>query len=211
MPYMAKVAVYNIAGQQTGEIELNDTVFGVEVNETLVHQALVMQLASQRQGNAATKTRAMVRGGGRKPWKQKGTGRARAGTIRSPLWVGGGVVFGPHPRSYSFRMPRKARRLAIKSALTAKLQSGELLVLDSILFEQPKTKQVVEFLKNFGLEERKALLITRETDEIVEKSSRNIPGVKALTANGLNVFDLLHHDKLLITRDAVARIEEVLA
>lgn len=208
---MAKVAVYNIAGQQTGEIELNDTVFGVEVNETLVHQALVMQLASQRQGNAATKTRAMVRGGGRKPWKQKGTGRARAGTIRSPLWVGGGVVFGPHPRSYSFRMPRKARRLAIKSALTAKLQSGELLILDSILFEQPKTKQVVEFLKNFGLEERKALLITRETDEIVEKSSRNIPGVKALTANGLNVFDLLHHDKLLITRDAVARIEEVLA
>jgi large subunit ribosomal protein L4 len=211
MHYMAKVAVYNIAGQQTGEIELNDTVFGVEVNETVVHQALVMQMASQRQGNAATKTRAMVRGGGRKPWKQKGTGRARAGTIRSPLWVGGGTVFGPHPRSYSFRMPRKARRLAIKSALTAKLQSGELLVLDSILFEQPKTKQVVELLKNFGLEERKALLITGEADEIVEKSSRNIPGVKALTANGLNVFDLLHHDKLLITRDAVARIEEVLA
>jgi large subunit ribosomal protein L4 len=211
MHYMAKVAVYNIAGQQTGEIELNDTVFGVEVNETVVHQALVMQLASQRQGNAATKTRAMVRGGGRKPWKQKGTGRARAGTIRSPLWVGGGTVFGPHPRSYSFRMPRKVRRLAIKSALTAKLQSGELLILDSILFEQPKTKQVVELLKNFGLEERKALLITGEADEIVEKSSRNIPGVKALTANGLNVFDLLHHDKLLITRDAVARIEEVLA
>ncbi|KYZ77702.1 50S ribosomal protein L4 [Anaerosporomusa subterranea] len=208
---MAKVAVYNIAGQQTGEIELNDTVFGIEVNEAVVHQALVMQLASQRQGNAATKTRAMVRGGGRKPWKQKGTGRARAGTIRSPLWVGGGTVFGPHPRSYSFRMPRKARRLAIKSALSAKVQSGELVVLEGIQYDQPKTKQVVELLKTFGLEERKALLITREADENVEKSSRNIPGVKALAASGLNVFDLLHHDKLLITRDAVARIEEVLA
>lgn len=208
---MAKVAVYNIAGQQTGEIELNDAVFGVEVNETVVHQALVMQLASQRQGTAATKTRAMVRGGGKKPWKQKGTGRARAGSIRSPLWIGGGVVFGPQPRSYSFRMPRKARRLAIKSALTAKLQSGELVVLEGVQFEQPKTKQVVELLKNFGLEERKALLITEETNENVEKSSRNIPGVKALAASGLNVFDLLHHDKLLITRDAVARIEEVLA
>lgn len=208
---MAKVAVYNIAGQQTGEIELNDTVFGVEVNEAVVHQALVMQLASQRQGNAATKTRGMVRGGGRKPWKQKGTGRARAGTIRSPLWVGGGTVFGPQPRSYSFRMPRKARRLAIKSALSAKVQNGELVVLEGIQYDQPKTKQVVELLKNFGLEERKALLITKEADENVEKSSRNVPGVKALAASGLNVFDLLHHDKLLITRDAVARIEEVLA
>ena len=208
---MAKVAVYNIAGQQTGEMELNDAVFGVDVNEAVVHQALVMQLASQRQGTAATKTRAMVRGGGRKPWKQKGTGRARAGSIRSPLWIGGGTTFGPQPRSYAFRMPRKARRLAIKSALTAKLQTGELLVLEGIQFEQPKTKQVVELLKNFGLDQRKALLITGEADEIVEKSSRNIPGVKALAASGLNVFDLLHHDKLLITRDAVARIEEVLA
>lgn len=208
---MAKVAVYNIAGQQTGEIELNDAVFGVDVNEAVVHQALVMQLASQRQGTAATKTRAMVRGGGRKPWKQKGTGRARAGSIRSPLWIGGGTTFGPQPRSYAFRMPRKARRLAIKSALTAKLQDGELLVLEGIQFEQPKTKQVVELLKNFGLDQSKALLITGEADENVEKSSRNIPGVKALAANGLNVFDLLHHDKLLITRDAVARIEEVLA
>lgn len=208
---MAKVAVYNIAGQQTGEIELNDAVFGVEVNETVVHQALVMQLASNRQGTAATKTRSMVRGGGKKPWKQKGTGRARAGSIRSPLWVGGGTVFGPQPRSYAFRMPRKARRLAIKSALTSKLQNGELVVLDAIAFEQPKTKQVVELLNNFGLAERKALFITGELNENVEKSSRNIPGVKALTANGLNVFDLLHHDKLLITRDAVARIEEVLA
>ncbi|MDU4961546.1 MAG: 50S ribosomal protein L4 [Sporomusaceae bacterium] len=208
---MAKVAVYNIAGQEVGEIELNDAVFGVDVNEAVVHQALVMQLASQRQGTAATKTRSMVRGGGRKPWKQKGTGRARAGTIRSPLWVGGGTVFGPQPRSYAFRMPRKARRLAIKSALTAKVQSGELVVLETLQYEQPKTKQVVELLKAFQLESGKALLITKDVEDNVEKSSRNIPGVKALTAGGLNVFDLLHHDKLLITRDAVARIEEVLA
>lgn len=208
---MAKVAMYNIAGQEVGEIELNDTVFGVDINEAVVHQALVRQLANQRQGNAATKTRSMVRGGGRKPWKQKGTGRARAGTIRSPLWVGGGTVFGPQPRSYAFKMPRKARRLALKSALTAKLQSGELIVLETLQYEQPKTKQVVELLKAFNLSAGKALLITKEAEENVEKSSRNIPGVKALTAVGLNVFDLLHHDKLLITRDAVARIEEVLA
>lgn len=208
---MPKVAVYNIAGQQTGEMELNENVFGIEVNEAVVHQALVMQLASRRLGTASTKTRAMVRGGGRKPWKQKGTGRARAGSIRSPLWVGGGATFGPQPRSYAFRMPRKVRRLALKSALTAKVAKGEVVILEAIAFEQPKTKQVVELLKNFGLSEHKALFITCDTEENVEKSSRNIPGVMAITANGLNVFDLLHHDKLLITRDAVARIEEVLA
>lgn len=208
---MAKVAIYNIAGEQTGELELNDAVFGVEVNEAVVHQALLMQLANQRQGTASTKTRSQVRGGGRKPWKQKGTGRARAGTIRSPLWIGGGVTFGPHPRSYAVKMPRKARRLAIKSALSAKLANQEIVILEGLQFEQPKTKQVVELLKNFGLTDRKALIITQEIEESVEKSSRNIPGVKALTAGCLNVFDLLHHDKLLITQDAIARIEEVLA
>ena len=141
---MPKVDLYDIAGQKTGNaIELNNDVFGVEMNEAVVHQALVMQQAAQRLGTAATKTRAMVRGGGRKPWRQKGTGRARAGTIRSPLWIGGGVVFGPHPRSYAFRMPRKQRRLAIKSALTAKLQDGELVVLDGINFDAPKTKSVL--------------------------------------------------------------------
>lgn len=141
---MPKVAVYDIAGKQAGEIELNESVFGVEVNEALLHQAVVMQLASQRLGTHSTKTRGLVRGGGRKPWKQKGTGRARAGSTRSPIWVGGGVTFGPQPRSYAFKMPRKQRRLALKSALSAKLTEGELVVVDSVNFEQPKTKNVVQ-------------------------------------------------------------------
>ncbi|TWH47037.1 50S ribosomal protein L4 [Sporomusa sp. KB1] len=207
---MPKVAVYDMTGAKTGEMELNDSVFGVEINEAVVHQAVVMQLASQRQGNHATKTRSMVRGGGRKPWKQKGTGRARSGSIRSPLWVGGGVAFGPHPRSYKFSMPRKARRLAIKSALTAKVNDGELLVVESINFAEPKTKDVVNFLGNFEAP-AKALIITVDNDENVAKSSRNIPGVKAIGTIGLNVFDLLHHDKVLVTKEAVAKIEEVLA
>ncbi len=208
---MPKVAVYDMTGKQTGEMELNDSVFGVEINEALVHQAVVMQLASQRQGTHATKTRAMVRGGGRKPWKQKGTGRARAGSIRSPLWVGGGVAFGPHPRSYKFSMPRKARRLAIKSVLTAKVNEGGLVVVEDINFATPKTKDVVKLLGNFEAQEAKALIITADNDENVEKSSRNIPGVKAIGTIGLNVFDLLHHDKVLVTKEAVAKIEEVLA
>lgn len=208
---MPKVAVYDMTGAKTGEIELNDSVFGVEINEALVHQAVVMQMASQRQGTHATKTRAMVRGGGRKPWKQKGTGRARAGSIRSPLWVGGGVAFGPHPRSYKFSMPRKARRLAIKSALTAKVNDGGLMVVENISFAEPKTKDVVKLLGNFEAQAAKALIITVDNDENVEKSSRNIPGVKAIGTIGLNVIDLLHHDKVLVTKEAVAKIEEVLA
>lgn len=208
---MPKVAVYDMTGAKTGEIELNDSVFGVEINEAVVHQAVVMQLASQRQGTHATKTRSMVRGGGRKPWKQKGTGRARAGSIRSPLWVGGGVAFGPHPRSYKFSMPRKVRRLAIKSALTAKVNDGGLLVVEDINFAAPKTKDVVKLLGNFEASDNKALIITAGQNDNVEKSSRNIPGVKAINTMGLNVFDLLHHDKVLVTKDAVAKIEEVLA
>jgi large subunit ribosomal protein L4 len=208
---MPKVAVYDMTGAKTGEMELNDSVFGVEVNEAVVHQAVVMQLASQRQGTHATKTRSMVRGGGRKPWKQKGTGRARAGSIRSPLWVGGGVAFGPHPRSYKFSMPRKARRLAIKSALSAKVNEGGLLVVEDISFAAPKTKDVVKLLGNFEAQEAKALIITAENDENVAKSSRNIPGVKAIGTIGLNVYDLLHHDKVFVTKEAVAKIEEVLA
>lgn len=208
---MPKVAVYDMTGKQTGEMELNDSVFGVEINEALVHQAVVMQMASQRQGTHATKTRAMVRGGGRKPWKQKGTGRARAGSIRSPLWVGGGVAFGPHPRSYKFSMPRKARRLAIKSALTSKVNDGGLLVVESINFAEPKTKEVVKLLGNFEAQAAKALIITADNDETVEKSARNIPGVKSIGTIGLNVIDLLHHDKVLVTKEAVAKIEEVLA
>lgn len=207
---MPKVAVYNIDRQQVGDIELNDNVFGVEVNGGLLHQAVVMQLASQRLGTHATKTRAFVRGGGRKPWKQKGTGRARSGSRRSPLWVGGGTVFGPHPRSYAFSMPRKQRRLAIKCALSDKVQEDSLFVLDALDFEAPKTKQVVKLLQTFEID-NKALIITAEEAENVERSSRNIPGVKAINTTGLNVYDILNHDKLFVTKDAIARIEEVLA
>ena len=207
---MPKVAVYNIDRQQVGDTELNDNVFGVEVNGGLLHQAVVMQLASQRLGTHATKTRAFVRGGGRKPWKQKGTGRARSGSRRSPLWVGGGTVFGPHPRSYAFSMPRKQRRLAIKCALSDKVQEDSLFVLDALDFKAPKTKQVVKLLQTFEID-NKALIITAEEAENVERSSRNIPGVKAINTTGLNVYDILNHDKLFVTKDAVARIEEVLA
>ena len=207
---MAKAAVYDMANKQVGDIELNDDIFSVEVNAGLLHQAVVMQLASQRLGTHATKTRSFVRGGGRKPWRQKGTGRARAGSTRSPLWVGGGTVFGPHPRSYAFSVPRKQRRLALKCALSDKVKSGDLIVLDTLAFEVPKTKEAVKVLAAFETP-KKALFITADEVENVEKSARNIPGVKAIGAMGLNVFDILHHDKVFVTKDAVARIEEVFA
>lgn len=207
---MATVAVYDITNNKVGDIELNDSIFGVEMNSGLLHQAVVMQLAAQRLGTHATKTRSFVRGGGRKPWKQKGTGRARSGSTRSPLWVGGGTVFGPHPRKYAFNMPRKQRRLAIKCALSDKVKSGELVVLESLDFEAPKTKQVVKMLGDFKAE-KKVLFITADEAENVEKSARNIPGVKAINMMGLNVFDILNNDKLFITKDAITRIEEVFA
>ena len=207
---MATVAVYDITNNKVGDIELNDSIFGVEMNSGLLHQAVVMQLAAQRLGTHATKTRSFVRGGGRKPWKQKGTGRARSGSTRSPLWVGGGTVFGPHPRKYAFNMPRKQRRLAIKCALSDKVKSGELVVLDSLDFEAPKTKQVVKMLGDFKAE-KKVLFITADEAENVEKSARNIPGVKAINMMGLKVFDILNNDKLFITKDAITRIEEVFA
>ena len=207
---MPTVAIYDIANKKVGDLELNESIFGVEVNEALLHQAVVMQLASQRLGTHATKTRGMVRGGGRKPWKQKGTGRARSGSTRSPIWVGGGTVFGPAPRSYAFRMPRKQRRLAIMCALSDKVQSGDFVVLDSIDFAAPKTKDVIKMLQDFSVDS-KALIITADEAENVEKSSRNIPGVKAINTCGLNVYDILNHDKLFITKDAITRIEEVFA
>ena len=207
---MANVAVYDIANKQVGDIELNDNIFGVEMNAGLLHQAVIMQLAAQRLGTHATKTRGFVRGGGRKPWKQKGTGRARSGSTRSPLWVGGGTVFGPHPRKYAFSMPRKQRRLALKCALSDKVKSGDLIVLDQLNFDAPKTKQMIEVLKSFNAP-KKALFITADEIETVEKSARNIPGVKAIAALGLNVHDILNHGKLFVTKDAVARIEEVFA
>ena len=207
---MPTVAIYDIANKKVGDLELNENIFGVEMNAGLVHQAVVMQLASQRLGNHATKTRSMVRGGGRKPWKQKGTGRARSGSTRSPIWVGGGTVFGPSPRSYAFSMPRKQRRLAIMCALSDKVANGEIVVLDSINFDAPKTKEVVKMLESFSVD-NKALIVTADYAENVDKSSRNIPGVKTINTIGLNVFDILNADKLFITKDAVARIEEVYA
>ena len=207
---MPTVAKYNMSGAKVGEIQLNDAVFGVEVNEAVMHQAVVRQLSNERFGTHATKTRGLVRGGGRKPWKQKGTGRARVGSTRSPLWVGGGTVFGPQPRSYYKAMPRKARRLAVKSALSDKVNSNELIVLDELTMAAPKTKEVLNLLNNFNTGDAKVLFIT-EGDINVERSARNIQGVKALGCEGLNIFDLLHYDKLFITEGAVAKIEEVLA
>ena len=192
---MPTVATYNQSGVKVGEIQLNDAVFGVEVNEAVMHQAVVRQLSNERLGTHATKTRGMVRGGGRKPWKQKGTGRARSGSSRSPIWIGGGTTFGPQPRSYYKAMPRKARRLAVKSALSDKVNNSELYVLEEITLAAPKTAKV--------------LFIT-EGDVNVERSARNIQGVKALACEGMNIFDLLHYDKLFITKGAVAKIEEVL-
>ncbi len=209
---MPKLSVYDMTGKKTGEeIELMDYVFGVEMNEAVVHQAVVMQQANERQGTHATKTRGLVRGGGLKPWKQKGTGRARSGSTRSPIWVGGGTVFGPSPRSHAKAMPRKARRLAIRCALSSKVAAGELIIVDGLKFDEIKTKNVIEMLKGFESAEKKALIITDGANENVEKSSRNIPKVKALSNACLNVFDILHNDKVLLAKDAVAKIEEVLA
>ncbi len=205
---MPTATVYNMTNEKVGEIELSDNIFNVEMNAGLVHQAVVMQLASQRQGTHSTKTRAMVRGGGRKPWRQKGTGRARAGSRRSPLWRGGGIIFGPHPRDYSFSMPRKQRRLALKCVLSDKVKSGDLIVLDDLNFEAPKTKQFVKLLNDFNVE-KKALFITLEMIENVTRSANNIQGVKTIAALNLNVYDILNHDKLFITKDAIAKIEEV--
>ena len=207
---MPTVTTYNMAGKEVGKIELNDAVFAVEVNEAVMHQAVVRQLSNERLGTHATKTRGMVRGGGRKPWKQKGTGRARSGSTRSPLWIGGGTVFGPSPRSYYKAMPRKARRLAVKSALSEKVNNNDLIVMEELTLAAPKTKEVLNILNNFEVGDAKVLFIT-EGDVNVEKSARNIQGVKALASTGLNIFDLLHHDKLFITKGAVAQIEEVLA
>ena len=209
---MPKLSVYDITGKATGEeIELNDQVFGVEFNEPVVHQAVVRQLANQRLGTHATKSRGMVRGGGRKPWKQKGTGRARAGSIRSSIWVGGGVAFGPQPRSYEKDMPRKARRLAIRCALSAKVAAKQVVVIDGLKFDAPKTKNVVALLKAFDSSEKKNLIITNGENENVELSARNMPEVTAITNNTLNCFDLLHNNQVFLDKEAIKSIEEVLA
>ena len=206
---MPTVTKYNMSGAKVGEIQLNDAVFGVEVNAAVMHQAVVRQLSNERLGTHATKTRGEVRGGGKKPWRQKGTGRARAGSSRSPIWVGGGITFGPQPRSYYKAMPRKARRLAVKSALSDKVNNSELFVIDELKLAAPKTKEVLNMLNNFKVGDAKVLFIT-DGDVNVELSARNIQGVKALPYTNINIFDLLHHDKLFIAEGAIAKIEEVL-
>ena len=207
---MPKVALYNVQGSQVGDIELSDAVFGIEPNESVVHEAVVMQMASWRRGTHCTKSRGEVRGGGRKPWKQKGTGRARVGTIRSPLWRGGAIVFGPKPRSYSYSIPKKKRRLALKSVLSSKVLDNDIIVLDSLNFDAPKTKEMVKVLDALKVDQ-KALIVTADLDENVAKSARNIEGMTPVTVSGMNVYDLLNHNKLIITKDAIAKVEEVLA
>lgn len=206
---MPRVPVYNLLGEAVGEIELSDNVFAVPMNSALIHQAVVRHLANRRRGTADTKTRAEVSGGGRKPWRQKGTGRARHGSIRSPLWRHGGVVFGPHPRSYAQDMPRKMRRLALKIALSEKLRNGELTVLEDLKLPAPKTKEMVKVLTNLGAQE-KAFIVTPEPDEVVYRSARNLPGVLTGGVHALNVYDVLKHDRLILTKEAVAKVEEVL-
>jgi len=207
---MPKVALFNQSGSQVGDIELSDAVFGIEPNEHVLHDAVVMQQASLRQGTHKVKGRSEVRGGGRKPWRQKGTGRARQGSIRSPQWVGGGVVFGPTPRSYSYKLPKKVRRLAIKSALSSKVHANEIVVLDNLAFDAPKTKDMNAVLTALSAD-RKALVVTADFNDNVALSARNIPGVTFVTAEGVNVLDVLKHDKLIITKEAVEKVEEVLA
>ena len=206
---MANVSVYNMEGKEVGTIELNDAVFGVKVNEHLVHMAVVQQLANNRQGTQKAKTRSEVSGGGRKPWRQKGTGHARQGSTRSPQWTGGGVVFAPVPRDYSFKLNKKEKRAALKSALTSRVEAGKLIVVDELKFDEIKTKKFQAVLDN--LKVSKALVVLAENDEKVIMSARNIPAVKTALTNTINVYDILKGDTLVLTKDAVAKIEEVYA
>ena len=206
---MANVTVYNMEGNEVGTMELNDAVFGVEINEHLVHLAVVRQLANNRQGTQKAKTRSEVRGGGRKPWRQKGTGHARQGSIRAPQWTGGGVVFAPVPRDYEVKMNKKERRAALKSALTSKVQDNKLVVVDSLALAEVKTKEMQKVLTNLKAE--KALVITADNDQNVVLSARNIPEVKTSLVNTINVFDILKYNTVVATKAAVASIEEVYA
>lgn len=207
---MPKVDVYNISGQVVGNMELSENVFGVEVNKEVMHLAVVNQLANARQGTQSTKTKSEVRGGGRKPWKQKGTGRARQGSIRSAQWIKGGIVLGPKPRSYRYTLPKKVKRLALKSALTSKVNSNEILVLDNLQFETFKTKQMVNVLNNLKIASS-ALVVLGDKNDNVALAARNIPGVKTAYVNTINVFDLLKFEKCILTKEAVEKVEEVYA
>ena len=206
---MPKLGLFNIEAKQVGEIQLNDNIFAAEVNADAMHQVVVALLANKRQGTQSAKTRAEVRGGGIKPWRQKGTGRARQGSIRAPQWIKGGVVFAPKPRDYRMSIPKSMRRVAMLSALTSKVQNDEMIVLDSLTLEAPKTKEVVKMLNAFNA--KKTLIVTAEANETVYKSARNIEGVAVLPVNNINVYDLLKYSKVIMTKDAVSKIEEVYA
>lgn len=207
---MPKVSVYNKLGEVVSEMELNPNLFDTTINETAMHEVVLAHLAAKRQGTASTKSRGEVRGGGAQPWRQKGTGRARHGTIRSPLWVGGGAAFGPRPRSYRYTMPKKVRRLAMYSALTTKVQNNSLIVLDSLKLEVPKTKEIISILNNLKVQ-GKALIVTATPDSVVYKSAKNIQGVKTAIADSINVYDLLNYTTIVMTQDAVNKVEEVFA
>ena len=206
---MPTVGIFIKEGKKVDEMQLNETVFATEVNEYALHQVVVALLANKRQGTQSAKTRSEVRGGGIKPWRQKGTGRARQGSIRAPQWIKGGIVFAPKPRDYRMAVPKSMRKVAMKSALTTKVQNEQMIVLDELSFEAPKTRIVVDMLK--ALEAKKALIITAESNEAVYKSARNIEGVSVIPANNINVYDLLKYEKLIVTKDAVSKIEEVYA
>ncbi len=205
---MPKVNVLNMLGEEIDEIELSDEVFGVDINERAVHEVVKSQLASRRQGTQSAKTRTEVRGGGRKPWRQKGTGRARQGSIRAPHWVGGGVTFAPKPRDYSYKVPKKVRRLAMKSALTSKAINNEIIVLDELTLEAPKTKEMVKMLGNVNAD-NKALIVMDEKNDNIVKSAKNIPNVETILVDTLNVYDILNYDSFIITKAAVKKVEEV--
>ncbi|HLS08831.1 50S ribosomal protein L4 [Lentibacillus sp.] len=207
---MPKVALLKQDGSQAGDVELNDAVFGIEPNTHVLHEAVLMQRASTRQGTHDVKNRSEVRGGGRKPWRQKGTGRARQGSIRAPQWVGGGTAFGPTPRSYSYKLPKKVRRLALKSAFSSKVEEDNLVVLEDIAIDAPKTKEVVKMLNALNVD-TKALIVTADKDENVTRSANNLPNAHVLTLDEVNVLDLMTHDKLIITKDAAEKAGEVLA
>jgi len=207
---MPKVDLYNMMGETVGEIELSDSIFGIDVNKNAVYLAVQNQLANRRQGTQSTKTKSEVSGGGIKPWRQKGTGRARQGSIRSAQWIKGGIVLGPKPRSYSYTIPKKMKKLALKSALTSKVNEKELLVLDALNFESIKTKQMVNVLNNLKIGSS-ALIVLEGSNETVEKSARNIPGIKTTFVNTINVFDILKYEKFVITKNAVDKVQEVYA
>ncbi|GAB4074362.1 50S ribosomal protein L4 [Barrientosiimonas marina] len=207
---MPKVALLKQDGSQAGDVELNDAVFGIEPNTHVMHEAVVMQRSSMRQGTHDVKNRSEVRGGGSKPWRQKGTGRARHGSTRSPIWVGGGTVFGPTPRSYGFKMPKKARRLALRSALSSKVQDDNVVVLDDIAFDAPKTKEAVKMLDALSVDD-KVLIVTADRDANVVRSANNLPNAHVITVDDVNVLDLLSYDELIITKDAAEKAGEVLS